>query len=56
LLDKNKELGELLAGVHKVLNFSLLGLVLLHAGAALKHHFIDRDEVLARMLPFLRKS
>jgi cytochrome b561 len=56
LLDKNKELGELLAGVHKVLNFSLLGLVLLHAGAALKHHFINRDEVLARMLPFLRKS
>jgi len=51
LLEKNQELGELLAGVHKALNFTLLGLVLLHAGAALKHHFIDRDEVLARMLP-----
>lgn len=52
LLHKDKELGELLAAVHKTLNFSMAGLVLLHAGAALKHRFVDRDEVLARMLPF----
>jgi cytochrome b561 len=25
--------------------------VLAHAAAALKHHFIDRDDVLKRMLP-----
>jgi len=56
LLDKNKELGELLATVHKTLNLTMAGLVLGHAGAALKHHLIDRDEVLARMLPFLGKS
>lgn len=55
LLDKNKELGELLATVHKTLNLSMAGLVLAHAGAALKHHLIDRDEVLARMLPFIGK-
>lgn len=55
LVGKNKELGDLLATVHKTLNFSMAGLVLAHAGAALKHHLIDRDEVLVRMLPLLRK-
>ncbi|MDQ5879504.1 MAG: hypothetical protein QG638_2240, partial [Pseudomonadota bacterium] len=54
LLDKNKELGDLLQAVHKFLNYSLAGLVLAHAGAALKHHLIDRDDVLARMLPMPR--
>ncbi|WBX86001.1 cytochrome b [Sphingosinicella microcystinivorans] len=31
-------------------------LVVLHVAGALKHHFLDRDDVLARMLPFLRKN
>jgi cytochrome b561 len=52
LLDKNKELGDLLKEVHEVLNFGMAGLVLAHFGAALKHHIIDRDDVLARILPF----
>lgn len=30
---------------------AFLGLIALHAGAALKHHFIERDDVLTRMLP-----
>lgn len=53
LVAKNKELGELLKTVHQSLNFTLLALVVLHAAAALKHHFGDRDDTLARMLPFL---
>jgi cytochrome b561 len=53
LLDKNKELGDLLLTVHKVLNFTLAVLVVTHLTAALKHYFIDRDEVLGRMIPFL---
>ena len=56
LLDKNKELGDLLQTLHAVLNYSLAGLVLAHAGAALKHHFVERDDVLVRMLPFLDKN
>lgn len=56
LLDKNKELGDLLLQVHKLLNFLLFGLVLGHVGASLKHHFIERDDILARMLPFLRRK
>jgi len=35
--------------VHEWLAYSLIGLVVLHAGAALKHHFIDKDETLKRM-------
>jgi cytochrome b561 len=31
---------------------TMAALVLGHAGAALKHHLIDRDNVLKRMLPF----
>jgi cytochrome b561 len=55
LLSKNKQLGDTLATVHKVLNFSMAGLVLAHAAAAIKHHLFDRDDVLVRMLPFLRR-
>ena len=56
LLDKNKELGDMLKEVHEALNFGMAGLVVAHLGAALKHHVINRDDVLARMLPFLGKT
>lgn len=51
LLDKNKELGHLLEEVHEMLNFLLAFVVVGHAGAALKHHLIDKDDVLTRMSP-----
>jgi cytochrome b561 len=49
LIAKDKALGELLAEVHKFLNFTLLAMVILHVGAALKHHFIERQPFLQRM-------
>lgn len=51
LLPKNKELGDLLLSIHQGLNLLLVVLLLTHIAAALKHHFIDRDDVLIRMLP-----
>ncbi|HEX8986363.1 MAG TPA: cytochrome b [Rhodocyclaceae bacterium] len=51
LLEKNKELGEVLGEVHEWLNYLLAAVVAGHAGAALKHHVVDRDDVLTRMLP-----
>lgn len=39
---------------HKLLAFFTVFLLLLHIAAALKHHFLDRDDVLTRMLPFLK--
>lgn len=56
LLGKDKALGDLLGTMHAVLNYSMLALVVAHVAAALKHQFIDRDGVLARMLPFLDKG
>lgn len=56
LIAKNKALGEILTSVHVFLNFTMAGLVGLHIAATLKHYFWDRDDVLARMLPFLRKQ
>jgi len=49
---KDEALGENLATLHFILNKTLLALILLHIAAALKHHFIDRDGLLWRMLPF----
>lgn len=51
LLSPNKELAELIKPVHGWSAFALLGLAGVHVAAALKHHFIDRDGLLARMLP-----
>ena len=40
-----------LAGtVHEWLAYTLIGLAILHALAALKHHFVDKDQTLSRML------
>jgi cytochrome b561 len=33
------------------LNFTLFAVVFVHTAAALKHHFVDRDAALVRMLP-----
>ncbi|PLX77319.1 MAG: cytochrome b [Azoarcus sp.] len=56
LLSKNAELGDLLQSVHEALNLCLAALVIAHIGAALKHHFIDRDDILRRMLPGKRQG
>jgi cytochrome b561 len=50
----NKHLGELMVDVHKSLAYVLLVTVSLHILAALKHHFMLKDDVLKRMLPFTR--
>jgi cytochrome b561 len=39
---------------HKAGFFALAGLITVHILAALKHHFIDKDNVLRRMLPFAK--
>lgn len=56
LIGKNKALGAQLAEVHETLNYVLLALVTGHAAAALKHHFWDRDVVLARMAPWVGRG
>lgn len=47
-------LADLIRLVHKSLNYLLGALVLMHIAAALKHYFIDRDDILGRMIPGLK--
>lgn len=55
LIGKDKASAELLKQMHVLLNWTLFVTVCVHVTAALKHHLLDRDEVLARMLPAVRK-
>lgn len=50
LLPANEGLRDLAITLHFYLAYIIAALVPLHAGAALKHQFIDRDGVLRRML------
>jgi cytochrome b561 len=54
LLAKDKALADALKLAHKSINYTMAAIILLHAAAALKHHFIDKDDVLRRMLPRLK--
>jgi cytochrome b561 len=53
LLAKNEELGNVLRAIHEWLSYLMLALVAGHAAAALKHHLIDQDDILIRMVPRL---
>jgi cytochrome b561 len=56
LVPNDKALAHVLKTVHVSLNFLLFVLVCVHAAAALKHHFVDRDPALKRMLPGARSK
>lgn len=51
LVNKNKGLGDLLQMIHQNLNLLFAAVIAGHIGAALKHHFIDKDDILTRMSP-----
>ncbi|MBL8509996.1 MAG: cytochrome b [Chitinimonas sp.] len=50
LMDKNEELAGTIKFMHKIGAWTLVLLAVAHAAAALKHHFIQKDDVLKRML------
>ncbi len=56
LIGANESAASGLRALHAVLNYMLAAAVGAHIGAALKHHFIERDDVLARMLPPIRRK
>ncbi len=51
LVPKSESLAGLTAGLHSVLTNVMAATILLHIVGALKHHIIDRDATLRRMLP-----
>jgi len=55
VLPKHLGYARLFHGVHELGAWCLIGLVSLHAAAALFHHFVRRDDVLEAMAPVLRR-
>jgi cytochrome b561 len=51
LVGPDETLFNLFRETHEILALTLLGIAIVHALAALKHEFIDKDNVLRRMLP-----
>lgn len=51
LVQEDEDLGDLLGEAHETAAWALIGMVALHAAAALWHHFVRRDNVLRAMLP-----
>ncbi len=47
-LDEDR--ADLVGEVHEILAITLIAFVILHALASLKHHFIDKDDTLRRMI------
>ncbi len=56
LVGKDKALAEVFKELHEGSVNLLIALVVMHAAAALYHHHIRRDGVLARMVPWLGKK
>jgi cytochrome b561 len=51
LVYRNDNLFQRLIDVHKWLGYALILLMFIHVGAALRHHFVFKDDTLRRMLP-----
>jgi cytochrome b561 len=51
IIEKNEALATQLFTIHRWVGFLVIGLVVMHVGAALYHYFLRGDTVLQRMLP-----
>lgn len=49
---ENKELGNIAHSIHSILEYVTYIVVGLHVVGALYHHFVEKDNILKRMLPF----
>jgi len=56
LVAPDAEIEALSKALHIAIAAALAMIVVLHVAAALKHHFIDRDDVLRRMMPFAERK
>ncbi len=48
------DLHDTLLSAHKTCYWIIISLIAVHVLAALKHHFVEKDDVLTRMVPFLK--
>lgn len=50
----SKEIAHFAATIHSIFAWVIPGVVILHIAAAVKHHIIDKNDVLIRMLPWVK--
>ncbi len=55
LVSLGREAADIVGMMHRYLAWSVVGLACVHATAALKHHIIDKDHTLLRILGISRK-
>jgi cytochrome b561 len=53
LSERDRDVAEFASSMHEWLFITLAVIVTVHALAALKHHYLDRDRTLVRMLPLI---
>ena len=51
LVSPNENLRMILQVSHEWLGYAMIAFICLHVAAALKHHFINKDDILRRMFP-----
>jgi cytochrome b561 len=51
LVHRDNELFRQYIAIHKWLAYVLILFIFVHAGAALRHHFVNKDDTLRKMLP-----
>jgi len=52
----NEDFSKVMVDVHETIAWILIFLLILHVSGAIKHHFIDKDDVLRQMLPRRKKN
>ena len=53
---QSKSLEGAMETTHEYMAYAIIALLLLHIGAALKHHLVEKDDVLTRMIPMLKRK
>lgn len=48
-VEKNHDIADMLSGLHEFFAFVLIGVVMLHVAAVVKHFVVDKENVLKRM-------
>jgi cytochrome b561 len=56
LVGQDEALAGLMRSIHGIAAYGFMAAICLHVAGAVKHHFIDRDATLRRMLPFTEVS
>ena len=55
-IEANRNVTKLFNQIHEYIGYTLIVVIVIHVLSALKHHFLGKNKVLRRMLPFTNKD